>query len=485
MTARPVITAEEVAEQTAALNAKEAEQRAAMSARVKEMAGRDDGHEGLVLEQMERLSAVEEAKARLRNGGQTAGNAPDRPLYVDVAALLAGGLPEGLKPSVLRRTDTHALFYAERVNYLFGDPESGKTWVALAAMAEALVDGADVEIGNTVLRADQQRPARRALFLDLDHNGADELVAHLLLLGAPEAVLADPERLRIAEPEDAAHLAQIVADATEWLEPGDVAVADSIGELLPLLDLNSNSADDYTAANRRVLVPLAAAGAAVIGIDHLAKAAESRAQGAIGTGAKRRAVSGVSLRVSLRETFIRGRGGACALTVHKDRPGGLREHSPQTAVGKEPCAGVFAMRTELGMTSWAVWPVKDEEGDGEVSEDDGLAQDVALLGALDPAPKSQRDVQTRMHWGGTRAGAALKAWRAHRSGSAPRAPGAPGASEADALLPCSPPLSRGAGEHGRSRVENPANQGVGEASTETGEPRAAEHSPASDIEQKE
>ena len=102
-------------------------------------------------------------------------------IYTDVAALLDGELPEPPKPLLLTRTDGHALFYAARVNLLFGDPETGKTWVALAACAEALRDG------------------RRALYVDLDHNGAAAIIRNLLLLGAPKSALRDPDVFRHCE----------------------------------------------------------------------------------------------------------------------------------------------------------------------------------------------------------------------------------------------------------------------------------------------
>ena len=60
-----------------------------------------------------------------RAGTRTAGTE----LRVDVGALLAGGLPDRPKPVVLRRTDGDALFYRGAGHSLFGDPESGKTWV--------------------------------------------------------------------------------------------------------------------------------------------------------------------------------------------------------------------------------------------------------------------------------------------------------------------------------------------------------------------
>jgi len=34
---------------------------------------------------------------------------------------------------LLRRADGQCIFYAGKVNVLYGDPECGKTWIALAA----------------------------------------------------------------------------------------------------------------------------------------------------------------------------------------------------------------------------------------------------------------------------------------------------------------------------------------------------------------
>lgn len=82
--------------------------------------------------------------------------------HVDIAAMLSGGLPEPPTPSVLHRTDGPCLFYAAQVNLLFGDPESGKTLIALAALSELAAAGA------------------KSAFLDLDHNGPDAIVGRLL-----------------------------------------------------------------------------------------------------------------------------------------------------------------------------------------------------------------------------------------------------------------------------------------------------------------
>ena len=44
------------------------------------------------------------------------------------------------------------------------------------------------------------------------------------------------------------------------------------------------------------------------------------------TAAKRRAVGGVSIRVTIKEQFAPGRVGSAYLALNKDRHGGLRRH---------------------------------------------------------------------------------------------------------------------------------------------------------------
>lgn len=313
----------------------------------------------------------------------------DRPdLFVDVAALLDGTLPEPPSRLVCRRDDGEALFYVGQVNYVFGDPESGKTFLANASIAEALRDG------------------RRAAIIDLDHNGAPATLSRLLALGAPLDAIRDPDRFRYVEPEDAQHLAQVIGALSHW-RPA-VAVVDSIGELLPLMGLSSNSPDDFTVAHLRVLKPLAMSGSAVIAIDHLAKNADSRAAGPTGTNAKRRAIGGVSLRVTVSEPFTPGQGGRANLTVHKDRHGGLRAVCPAPDRG-EVYAGTFVLDETGPVTTWRIYAPTSKATDTRVEAD------ADALELLDPPPTSVADVRDRMPWGTDRARLALKAWRTRTS----------------------------------------------------------------------
>lgn len=320
----------------------------------------------------------------------TLGGEQGNGLYVDIHALLNGGVPDPPAPALLLTEGGYSLFYAGQVNLLFGDPESGKTLVALAAASEALIAG------------------EKVLLIDIDHNGAQATVCRLIDMGVPEETLTDPDLFRYVEPDDKAHLLAVVADAQVW-KPAAV-VADSIGELLPLLRLSSNSPDDFTIAHARVLKPLALAGAAVIAIDHLPKNTENRANGPTGTAAKRRAIGGVSLRVSIKDQFAPGKSGSAVLSINKDRHGGLRRHC--SAEGREPIAGVFHLSsTDTEIT----WSIKAAAKSDAVLVDGVSEADLTALDQLDPPPSSVRDVKDRMSWRSDRAASVLRTWRSRRS----------------------------------------------------------------------
>lgn len=305
--------------------------------------------------------------------------------YGDVAALLAGKLPEPPAPSVLRRSDGNSVFYDGQVNMMFGEPESGKTFVALAAVSEVLNNGG------------------KASCIDLDHNGMASTVTRLLALGVPKEILADLERFRYVEPEDSQDFRAIVKDLAVWCP--DVAVIDSIGELMSIAGFNSNSPDDFTAAHTHFIKPLAKAGACVIAIDHVAKNPDSKAQGPTGTAAKSRAIGGSSIRVTVKDAFTPGKGGSCYLAIRKDRHGGLRATSP--AGDKEPLAGTFKLNPEGHQWPWTLWAPES----GDKAPEAVPAADLADLRAMDPQPANVREVMERLKWGSHRATVALRVYR--------------------------------------------------------------------------
>lgn len=311
--------------------------------------------------------------------------------FVDVAAALAGNLVVP-KPSIGRRTDGQPLFYRAATNVIVGDPESGKSLLARSVAAEVLVDGGSV------------------VWCDLDHNGISAILAGFRAWGVPEDVLSDPRRFRLAVVDDRAQMDNVIVIATMTAERPDLFVLDSIGELVGLYEGDQNSDADYTSINRRTMARVAAAGACVIAIDHLAKGTDSRAYGASGSVAKKRAVDGVMLRVDLARPFVPGGGGRARLLIVKDRHGGVRECSP--GGGKTPLAASFELQAGAEV-SWRLW-APTPAGDHEQSDDTHaarLAPDVQTLADMTPPPSSRRDVQARTNWGTDRALRALAAWR--------------------------------------------------------------------------
>lgn len=319
--------------------------------------------------------------------GTRPGHVP-MPQYFDVSALLAGTLPEPPTPTVCPRTDGIGLFYSEQYNVVFGDPESGKTLLTDHATVVELEDGG------------------RVLRIDLDHNGPQSTIGRLLAMGAKPDVLSDPEAFLYIEPEDAREVREVCAHMAQWRPT--LVILDSLGELLPMFGSNSNSADEFTTCHRAVIKPLVKTGACVVGIDHLSKGADSRAYGMGGTIAKKRAIGGSSIRVTVDRAFTPGKGGSAYLAINKDRHGGLRAHSPSTG-DKEELAGKFVLWPEPDghVRAEVKAPEAGERNPGELPPD----ADIAAIAALDPPPTSGNEAAERLPWRATRARAAFKAWK--------------------------------------------------------------------------
>ncbi|WP_067875297.1 hypothetical protein [Agromyces aureus] len=330
--------------------------------------------------------------------------------YTDIGELLDRGDITPPAPSIGLRDDGIGLFYRGQSNLVFGDPESGKTLLAQCAVADELARG------------------NSALLIDLDHNGAGATISRLISMGVDEAVLRDAGRFRYCQPEDAEHMATVVADALDW-KPA-IVLLDSLGELLPMYGASSNSPDDFTRVHTTVVKALVKSGAAVIIIDHLPKNRDAQSFGATGTTAKKRAIGGTSLRVSIAEPFKPGIGGRAHVTLNKDRHGGLRASCPSD--DREPLAATFKLWTQTdGDLAWNFIPPK--EGEAAPKQDIVSAADIQTLSELTPPPKSQRDIKERLNWGSSRALDTLKEWR--RLGSP------------TIVLPAPEPYVSGAEEH--------------------------------------
>lgn len=314
-------------------------------------------------------------------------------MYVDVAKVFAGGAvaPE---PNILPFVEDSYLFYAGEFNLVFGDTESGKTWLCLTAVAATIEGGG------------------RAVVVDLDHNGARSILNRLEMLGVDRQSLVDCQCFRLAEPESDVELKELVADLKAF-KP-DVVVLDSLGEVMPLFRANSNSADDFTVVHTDVIKPLKQAGAAVLVVDHLPKSAESRQHGPTGTAAKTRAVGGTALRVSAEKAFRPGDGGRAKLELYKDRHGGVRRQVPGS--DNRPVVGTFTLVEDDGRLTYSFQSalmvpasvrseIDREQVKADVAHLRGLHEQGAQIGGI-------REVKVALNCGQQRAKRALDALEA-------------------------------------------------------------------------
>lgn len=219
------------------------------------------------------------------------------------------------QPKYLQIDLERALFYTGRINGLFGDPETAKSWIAQATITEALQNG------------------DRAAYLDIDHNGAPEIAERLLLLGADPHTISNPNQFRIYEPQDQNGIRQFLHDMANW-EP-HLVIIDSLGELIPMMGAKSIDNDELTTAMRAILKPLAhEIGACVITIDHLPKGQDARSSGyAIGGIAKKRAIDGIYLSCEAIDPAAPGQTGKIRLSIEKDRHGQVRAHATGKIAG--------------------------------------------------------------------------------------------------------------------------------------------------------
>jgi AAA domain len=223
----------------------------------------------------------------------------------DLGPIVAGN-EDTPPPTHLARDDGHRLWYAGKINALIGESESGKTWVALLAVKQAL----DVAEHVTIIDFEDTAPG---------------IVSRLRAVGCSDARLA---HLQYIGPEEALGLAaqQDLAEALQDHAPS-LVIVDGVNAAMTLLGLDLLNNKDATLFSHKLLRPIARTGACVGCNDHVPKNADARGKGGIGAQAKRADVTGCSLTVEVVREFGRGLAGELKLTVDKDRPGHVRAHS--------------------------------------------------------------------------------------------------------------------------------------------------------------
>jgi len=241
-------------------------------------------------------------------------------------------------PEFLSRNDGHRLFYRGKINALLGESESGKTWVALLAVKQAL------EI------------AQKVIYLDFEDSGKG-ILARLRSLGVEDSRFAN---FTYANPDQNLTLEERIdlVDALAEIQP-ELIIVDGVNAAMTLLNLELTSNRDATFFSQQLLKPLAGSGACVITIDHVPKSKDNRGNYAIGAQAKRADINGCAIAVEVTLPFGRGMNGELNLKVTKDRPGAVRENSKEAKF-----AGTVQLRsTHEGMVTMVIESPQMASGD--------------------------------------------------------------------------------------------------------------------------
>ena len=207
--------------------------------------------------------------------------------------------------TILKRSDGHGLIYTGRVHSIYGESESGKSWVAQIASAECL-------------KAD-----KKVIYIDFESDASD-VVGRMKSLGVSRANLLQYfTYIRPDGPRD--------ADDPYWqaiLEPqsAELIIIDGVTESLTMWGGETKDNDAITRWMRIFPRTVAtASGAAVVLIDHITKNAETRGRFAIGGQAKLATIDGAAYLVEPLEALAPGRTGTLTMRVTKDRPGFIRK----------------------------------------------------------------------------------------------------------------------------------------------------------------
>jgi hypothetical protein len=232
------------------------------------------------------------------------GTAPDTWKRIDLSDHM-NGTATPVVATMFARTDGLNLLYPGRTHSIFGESESGKSLIALAAAVREIMNGHPV--------------------LYIDYEDDEQTTAERLrMFGAtPAAVNAHFDYRR---PES--RPADDDLSWTELLAPDRYTLAIIDGVTAALATFGTSSKDNDEVATWWQQLPERIArqtGAAVVMIDHVTKDKDSRGRFPIGAQTKMSSISGAAYIVETTgEPIGLGKVGALVMYVAKDRPGQVR-----------------------------------------------------------------------------------------------------------------------------------------------------------------
>lgn len=210
-----------------------------------------------------------------------------------------------VNPELLTRADGVALLYAGRVHAVVGEPESGKSWLGLYGIAQAI--NAGLPAGMIDFEDEPNAVIRRLLDMGCRREDLNTLFRYV----RPDVALTSVET---------AHLERAIDGC-------GLVVVDGVTEAMTMHGLSLSDNEDI--AKFLALLPkrVANLGPAVLQVDHVVKDEEARGRYALGGGHKLAGINGAQFKAVVTEPFGRGKRGQANIIVDKDREGGVRQHT--------------------------------------------------------------------------------------------------------------------------------------------------------------
>lgn len=266
------------------------------------------------------------------------------------------GTYQRLVPTLLRRRDGHSLLYPGKTNAIHGESESGKSWIALIAVAEVLA-----------------RPEGRVLYIDYEDD-IQEIIGRLQALGVSKDVLTfEADRFRYVQPQGSTKnklnrdpVLRLVAQS--WT----LVVVDAATESLSLEGLSGRDENEVAEWAARLPKRFARQGACALWIDHVVKDREGRGRFGIGSQHKMAVASGATYSVEVKEGMAPGARAELMMYVAKDRPGSVRRVAGRWNKSNrlQLAAKVIVDSDEDGRNvDVELWEPKDDEPEIQTSED--------------------------------------------------------------------------------------------------------------------
>jgi hypothetical protein len=230
------------------------------------------------------------------------------------------GTHEPLQPTILQRTDATHLLYPGRLNMIFGESASGKTWIALTAATQQLNTGHHIA------------------YIDLEDH-PQTITERLTALGTKphQANQIHYIRPETRNPDEAHHhITQLIHTHNPTL-----LILDSYGEALALFGIDQNDDNGVAHFTQNILRPWTRQGPAILILDHIPKNTDAPRNYSIGSQRKRASIDGAAYRATQTMPFSKHQPGQITLTTAKDRGGNLATGLPAATLTITPTNGTL------------------------------------------------------------------------------------------------------------------------------------------------